>query len=93
MPGDDHAYDTGGVAPRQIKCFGWCIAGMTATVAAAWIALRYPTADIRCITFGGQKLGNRAFARTFRYSLLLVWDPCRVACCESHEKPIKEELI
>ena len=40
--------------------------GMVATIAALWAALHYPTADVRCITFGAQKVGDAAFVQTFR---------------------------
>ena len=59
-------WNAGGQQPRKIKCLGWCVGGMLATVAAAWAALKYPTADVRSITFGAQKVGNAAFAQVFR---------------------------
>ena len=32
---------------------------------ATWAALQYPMADIRCITFGSPRVGNKAFKRAF----------------------------
>lgn len=37
-----------------------------ATIGALWAAVHYPTADVRCITFGAQKVGNLAFVQTYR---------------------------
>ncbi|KAK9813912.1 hypothetical protein WJX73_004505 [Symbiochloris irregularis] len=58
---------TGGVTPRRIMAVGYCVAGMLATIASLWLATRFPTADVRCITFGAQKVGNPEFAQTFRW--------------------------
>ena len=32
---------------------------------ATWAALQYPQADIRCVTFGSPRVGNKAFKRAF----------------------------
>lgn len=37
-----------------------------ASLAAVFAALQCPTADVRCITFGSQLVGNAAFADAFR---------------------------
>ncbi|KAK9813966.1 hypothetical protein WJX73_007164 [Symbiochloris irregularis] len=58
---------TDGVSPRIIKCVGFCVSGMLATVTALWAATEYPTAEVRCITFGAQKVGNSTFAQIFRW--------------------------
>lgn len=57
---------SGGATVRRVKVTGWCVAGMVATIAAVWAALQFPAADVRCITFGAQKVGNAAFAQAFR---------------------------
>lgn len=41
-----------------------------ASLAAVFAALQCPTADVRCITFGSQLVGNAAFANAFRSVLL-----------------------
>ena len=58
-----------GDVPYRIKCVGFCLSGMAATVAALWSALLFPSADVRCITLGAQKVGNAAFAAAFRSAL------------------------
>lgn len=57
----------GGVTPRRITCVGYCLGGAVANLTALFAALQYPTADVRCITFGGQYTGNAAFAEAFGY--------------------------
>ena len=37
----------------------WC-------AGATWATLEYPQADIRCITFGSPRVGNKAFKRAFQ---------------------------
>lgn len=32
---------------------------------AAWAALEYPDADIRCITFGSPRVANKVFGKAF----------------------------
>ena len=36
-----------GATPRCILCCGFCVGGTLATLAAAWVALRWPDADVR----------------------------------------------
>ena len=38
-----------------------------ATVAAVWMALQCPTADVRCVTFGSPRVGNSAFCEAFKW--------------------------
>ncbi|KAK9806405.1 hypothetical protein WJX73_002637 [Symbiochloris irregularis] len=64
---------TGGEAPHRIKCLGWCVGGMLATLAAVWAALKYPSADVRAISFGAQKVGNHSFAMVFKYLIGLSY--------------------
>ena len=56
----------GGLTPRRILCTGYCGGGAMATVAAVWMALQCPTADVRCVTFGSPRVGNAAFCEAFR---------------------------
>lgn len=56
----------GGITPRRITCVGYCLGGAVANLTALFTALQYPTADVRCITFGAQYTGNAAFAEAFR---------------------------
>ncbi len=58
--------DTGGVTTRRITSVGYCVGGSVASLAAVFAALQCPTADVRCITFGSQLVGNAAFAEAFR---------------------------
>ncbi len=58
--------DAGGVTPRRITSVGYCVGGSVASLAAVFAALQCPTADVRCITFGSQLVGNAAFAEAFR---------------------------
>ncbi|KAL4452502.1 hypothetical protein ABPG75_008164 [Micractinium tetrahymenae] len=55
----------GGAAPRSVLCTGACVGGLLATLAAAWAALRWPDADVRCIVFGTPRLANAAFNQAF----------------------------
>ena len=45
---------------------GYCVGGSIASLSAVFAALQCPTADVRCITFGSQLVGNGAFAEAFR---------------------------
>ena len=56
----------GKIIPRRIICTGFCIGGAVATLAACWAGLQWPTADIRCITFGAPRVGNSQFVEAFR---------------------------
>ncbi|KAL3130729.1 hypothetical protein ABBQ38_000076 [Trebouxia sp. C0009 RCD-2024] len=58
---------TGGVTPRRITSVGYCTGGSVASLAAVFAALQCPTADVRCITFGSQLVGNAAFGNAFRW--------------------------
>ncbi|KAL0043790.1 hypothetical protein WJX82_000576 [Trebouxia sp. C0006] len=64
---------TGGVTPRRITSVGYCVGGSIASVAAVFAALQCPTADVRCITFGSQLVGNAAFAEAFRWLIGLSY--------------------
>ena len=52
--------------PRRIVCVGFCAAGSVSTLAAAWAAVQWPTADVRCISFGAPAVGNAPFAAAFK---------------------------
>lgn len=56
----------GNVAPRRIVCVGFCVGGSVATLAATWAAVQWPTADVRCISFGSSAVGNAAFGAAFK---------------------------
>ncbi|KAL0031927.1 hypothetical protein WJX79_006284 [Trebouxia sp. C0005] len=58
---------TGHVAPRRIVCVGFCVGGTVATLSATWAAIQWPTADVRCISFGASAVGNAAFAGAFKW--------------------------
>eukprot|EP00892_Ulva_mutabilis_P000708 jgi/Ulvmu1/10638/UM066_0018.1 len=62
---DVMTYLTGGFIPRRILCTGFSLGGGLASVAALWAALSVPTADVRCITFGAPRAGNKDFAAAF----------------------------
>eukprot|EP00884_Botryococcus_braunii_P010106 jgi/Botrbrau1/19097/Bobra.0077s0011.1 len=72
---------SGNTPPRRVLLTGWCMGGSLATVAAPWVALQCPTADVRCITFGAPLSGNHAFANVFKwlvgcsYRLVYAKDP------------------
>ena len=57
---------------------------MNGIAGAAWAALQWSQADVRCITFGSPRVGNRPFKRAFHSlvgtSLRLVYgsDPVPV---------------
>ena len=47
---------------------GWGHAGVIDTdlcAGAAWAALEYPDADVRCITFGSPRVANKVFSKAF----------------------------
>eukprot|EP00891_Asterochloris_glomerata_P009139 jgi/Astpho2/9139/Aster-07787 len=65
--GDCVKMATGDLIPRRVLCTGYCGGGAMATVAAVWMALQCPTADVRCITFGSPRVGNAAFCEAFKW--------------------------
>lgn len=56
----------GDVNPRRVVCVGFCAAGSVTTLTAAWAAVQWPAADVRCISFGAPAVGNTAFAASFK---------------------------
>lgn len=62
-----------GTVPRRILCTGFCMGGALATLSVPWIALRFPTADIRCITFGAPRVGNDAFQTVLNWLCSLMY--------------------
>lgn len=56
-----------GQEPRSVLCAGYCVGGTLATLASPWSALRWPNADVRCITVGSPKLGNKEFAEVYSW--------------------------
>ena len=58
-----------------------CAGGALATLAAAWAAFEYPSADVRCITLGSPRTGNAEFVQAVKYlagnsyRLINGWDP------------------
>ena len=38
---------------------------VAASAGAAWAALEYPDADIRCISFGSPRVANKVFGKAF----------------------------
>lgn len=56
-----------GQEPRSVLLAGYCIGGSLATLAAPWAALHWPSADVRCITVGSPKLGNKEFAEAYSW--------------------------
>lgn len=61
-----HVHTAGDVSPRRITSVGFCGAGTVSTLAASWLAVQWPTADVRCISFGAPALGNVEFAAAFK---------------------------
>ena len=59
-------FHAGGASPRRISCVAFCGAGSVITLAAAWAAVQWPTADVRCISFGAPAVGNADFAAAFK---------------------------
>ncbi|DBA97134.1 TPA: hypothetical protein ACH3X1_014902 [Trebouxia sp. C0004] len=57
----------GDVNPRRIVCVGFCAAGSVTTLAAAWAAVQWPAADVRCISFGAPAVGNTPFTASFKW--------------------------
>ncbi|BDA46012.1 probable lipase at C-terminar half [Coccomyxa sp. Obi] len=56
---------SGGRKPNRVLCTGHSLGGALATLGAAWAAIEYPNADIRCVTFGSPRVANRKFKRAF----------------------------
>ena len=54
-----------GYIPRRITCTGFALGGALATIAACWAGATFPTADIRCYTFGSPRVGNRPFRNAY----------------------------
>ena len=44
-----------------VEADGWHVGD----AGAAWAAIEYPHADIRCVTFGSPRVANRKFKRAF----------------------------
>ncbi len=63
--GETLARINGGAPVTRVLCCGHSLGGGLATIGSAWAALAYPDADIRCITFGSPRVGNRKFKRAF----------------------------
>eukprot|EP00850_Spirogloea_muscicola_P012511 SM000081S22645 [mRNA] locus=s81:304371:308947:+ [translate_table: standard] len=61
--------------PTRIVCCGHSLGGALATVAAPWFAQTYPEAEVRCITGGSPRAGNKGFYDAFQ---LLVGAKYRV---------------
>jgi Lipase (class 3) len=57
---------TGGKIPARVICTGHSMGGALACLGATWSALQFPTAEIRCITFGAPRVGNSRFIRAFK---------------------------
>ncbi|KAL3157193.1 hypothetical protein ABBQ38_001432 [Trebouxia sp. C0009 RCD-2024] len=57
---------SGGVPPSLVIVTGHSLGAGVASLAAPWAALQWPSADIRCVTFGNPKPGNAAYAQAFR---------------------------
>ncbi|CAK0771966.1 hypothetical protein CVIRNUC_003915 [Coccomyxa viridis] len=56
---------SGGRQPNRVICTGHSLGGALATLGAAWSAIEYPDADVRCITFGSPRVANRKFKKAF----------------------------
>ncbi len=63
---EDEVMGAGDVNPRRIVCVGFCAAGSVTTLTAAWAAVQWPAADVRCISFGAPAVGNTAFTASFK---------------------------
>ncbi len=59
-----------GRAPDGIVCIGHSLGGAVAQLAALWLAQRFPRADLRVVTFGSPRVGNRAFKVSYP-----IWNP------------------
>lgn len=72
---------SGGAVPTRVLCCGHSLGGALATLAGAWAAYEYPRADVRCITLGSPRVGNRTFCNAMKYlvgdvhRLVHGWDP------------------
>ena len=53
----------GGKTPLRVLCTGFCMGGGLAVLSAPENALRWPQADVSCITFGAPVIGNPAFSK------------------------------
>jgi Lipase (class 3) len=51
--------------PLKVLCTGFCMGGGLAVLAAPWAALKWPTSDVSCITFGAPIIGNPGFNKSF----------------------------
>lgn len=56
---------SGGHEPRRVLCTGHSMGGALATLGAVWAGLQYAKADIRCVTFGSPRVGNRKFRTAY----------------------------
>ena len=56
-----------GRAPQRVFVIGHSLGGAVAQLAALWATLRFPRADVRCISFGAPRVGNHAWK---------VWSGC-----------------
>ena len=45
--------------PVRVNVTGHSLGAGVASICAVWAALQFPTADVRLITFGSPKVGNR----------------------------------
>ena len=63
---EDEVSCVGDISPRRIVCVGFCAAGSVTTLTAAWAAVQWPAADVRCISFGAPAVGNTAFTASFK---------------------------
>lgn len=52
--------------PRRVSVVGFSAGGSVATLTATWAAVQWPTADVRCISFGAPAVGNASFVAAFR---------------------------
>ena len=50
-----------GRAPQRVVAIGHSLGGAVAQLAALWATLRFPRADVRCISFGAPRVGNHAW--------------------------------
>jgi hypothetical protein len=57
---------TNGKQPSRAICTGHSMGGALASLGATWAALQFPTAEVRCITFGAPRVGNSRFIRAFK---------------------------
>ncbi|GMH42667.1 hypothetical protein BSKO_10586 [Bryopsis sp. KO-2023] len=64
--------------PRRVICTGHGVGGALSILCAAWSAIRFPTSDVRCITFGAPRLGNDNFNVLFNVMVGITY---RVVHC------------